>query len=352
MSSSDSDSDSGSDATSPKLDLKTLLGFTEKVDWNSTTSWDRTESAERDRLKRDLVRLIRPYKDAKERPPFTAGELIIIAGVILDNATSLTKSALLGWILMNFTYYNAKAISEYIVGQSLTADDHLDVLPLPEVVPGLHNARNQWDVPIVSGSRDEKTVYWTPTYDHEIPIVVPPRAGRAYMRRWLEEPREGVFPFWELPSELRNTIYERLLVISKDAGVTVLDDCKMHLAGRCEDARSRGRDEVGFEGDELNFRPAPEVLALLQTNKQVFMEAMPLFYGLNSFHCDTMTAAVDFLNRAGLERIKQLTSMSICLHRNHHSSSPEGQHEYEQFRSSNAEHRTGGQATMSRDCNS
>ncbi|THV97061.1 hypothetical protein D6D25_09099, partial [Aureobasidium pullulans] len=74
-------------------------------------------------------------------------------------------------------------------------------------------------------------------------------------------PRGQYFPFLDLPTEIRNMIYENLLVVGKVFPYPKMDD------QRCED---------------MDKYDHPE-LQLLRVNKQIFEESAPIFFSKNKF---------------------------------------------------------------------
>jgi hypothetical protein len=59
--------------------------------------------------------------------------------------------------------------------------------------------------------------------------------------------------------------------------------------------------------------PLGKILALLGTNRQIFREAMPVFYNINHFHAVGVEEAVRMLQHCGPERRKHFKSISFGL---------------------------------------
>ena len=65
------------------------------------TEIERQACRERLSLKEEIMKLIRPYRYRSEEPPFSVGELSVMA-VLCRDGESLSRSENLAWILKNF----------------------------------------------------------------------------------------------------------------------------------------------------------------------------------------------------------------------------------------------------------
>lgn len=84
------------------------------LDLNTTTNQQSESDTPRDRLKQDILALIAPYRDDKTTcPPFTAGELIVMAGICgAERAKSGPEIKM--WILDAFAFFSRKALSSVV----------------------------------------------------------------------------------------------------------------------------------------------------------------------------------------------------------------------------------------------
>lgn len=123
-----------------------------------------------------------------------------------------------------------------------------------------------------------------------------------------------------LPAELRVRVYELVLGFPK-SGVTITQDrhdrrgARVRLAtGDYNVAKSPWNWISRGGGYRLSscFRSGrlQEHLALLQTSKQVYAEAMPVFYGMNSFVCLNDN---QFLEQTSDERKKHIRDVTISV---------------------------------------
>lgn len=90
----------------------------------------------------------------------------------------------------------------------------------------------------------------------------------------------GVFPFLNLPSELRVKIYEYALSFPCDAWIICR---KPSLKRRPNSLLTSAEVSRGIVGKSSRSPPLNEVLALLLVNKQIFIEAVPIFYRQHRF---------------------------------------------------------------------
>ncbi|KAI7534924.1 hypothetical protein KC331_g12296 [Hortaea werneckii] len=236
------------------------------------------------RLLRNEVReVIRAYTTADEEPPFSGGELIVMALIDTDGDT-LPTDGILRCVINTFKYYHDVFIDKAL--QNLGADlDFQDGLGAG-VFKNITEAFTEYELPIresrVMGEKRDPTLWSVST-----------QAARVYLRHWLEPAREGVFPFLDLPPEIRNTIYEPPFTFpSSGIHVQEADERKgfdVFFLERIDEHGPCGRKWSNslVKGNEFIIkRSMDNILALLCVNRQVYEEAMPLFYMLNTFHFD------------------------------------------------------------------
>ncbi|PPJ52030.1 hypothetical protein CBER1_10397 [Cercospora berteroae] len=147
-------------------------------------------------------------------------------------------------------------------------------------------------------------------------------AARVYLRHRLEPERSGTFDFMGLPAELREKIYKMMLVYPK-RGLSVRSSYRGVLKGLVLTPGRPGLQIDDFETitkheRELICLPKMcEVLSILQVSKQLYLEALPIFYRNNLFHFSSLRVlekAMDFMGREVKKMIDhmQIDSESIC----------------------------------------
>ncbi|KZF19253.1 hypothetical protein L228DRAFT_271498 [Xylona heveae TC161] len=125
------------------------------------------------------------------------------------------------------------------------------------------------------------------------------------------------FPFLKLPAELRNEIYHYHLLASEKIKPTLPDDTsfvRTHLA-RCplNSHMVRGRIKCTdcFSGNEEIIRIPPSSLSLLLVNKQIYNEALSIFYHENHFVFANTGELGNFLKAIGPKRRKFISKLTF-----------------------------------------
>lgn len=235
-------------------------------------------------LRDEVQEVIRPYTTAEEPPPFSGGELIVMALVDTDEDT-LPKDRILRWVVKTFKYYH---------------DAFIDIA-LRNLSPDL-DFRDGWGRGVFENITRAFTEYDLPIYESRMMLKkrntvlcsVTTQAARVYLRRWLEPERKGTFQFLDLPPEIRNTIYE-LLFTFPSSGIHVQESendgegSEVYFLQRIDQPGSsleRWSDSRVNGNPSMIKKSMEEILALFYVNRQVYKEAMPFFYMLNTFHFD------------------------------------------------------------------
>ncbi|CAK1366334.1 unnamed protein product [Cercospora beticola] len=216
-------------------------------------------------LKDEILELIQPWRYSNEKPPFTTGELIVMMLVISGIAMRLEDIEI--HILSTFDYYNHQAVRT----QALS---------------------------VTTG------------------------AARLYFRNRLEPARKGVFCFMQLPAELREKIYKMLLVYPK-SGVALARfeqenmDLEEHRLGvpSFEDMEypnyGTKHDRVAVNG--ITVGSPTNILTILRVSRQIRSEALPIFYGQNSFHFDSLPLLIRALRVMTEETAQHIQDLRIVV---------------------------------------
>lgn len=106
------------------------------------------------------------------------------------------------------------------------------------------------------------------------------RAARTMLSQHLNPSKSGCFEILRLPGELRTHIYEHILsyppLIFAGSSMSSFSTYEKELASA--DANNRWPLYEDSRTPGLN-----EMLAVTQVNKQLYGEALPVFYSVNSF---------------------------------------------------------------------
>ncbi|KAI7487590.1 hypothetical protein KC351_g2550 [Hortaea werneckii] len=212
-------------------------------------------------LRDEVQEVIRPYTTADKEPPFSGGELIVMALVYTDD-DALPKDRILRWIINTFKYYHDAFIDKAF--QNLADDLNFKTARL--------------------ASEKCTASLWSVTT----------QAARVYLRHWLEPERDGTFPFLDLPPEIRNSIYELLFTLPS-SGIHVQnadgrEGFDAFFLERIDEPVPYGRkwsESLDLGSPSIKKKSMNDILALLCVSKQVNNEAMPMFYMINMFHFDS-----------------------------------------------------------------
>ncbi|KAK5697204.1 hypothetical protein LTR97_007339 [Elasticomyces elasticus] len=216
------------------------------------------------------------WSDTQDQPPFSATDLIIMAG--LSSGCALSRKEICEWLVENFGYYRmlaAEAFWGYNRGKGK--------LPaVQDVHKMLDKALREYELPVdvipICDNDEFLDLYRVhPGAEAMLPLTTAD-----------DQPDKATLPFFELPAELRNTIYElvfryprsglyfpslwvkRPRVLSRD----LMDDDDFGPAR----ANGESRKKV------YRTRPVHEILEPLLTHRQFYREAMPVFFELNCFY--------------------------------------------------------------------
>ncbi|PPJ52028.1 hypothetical protein CBER1_10395 [Cercospora berteroae] len=255
-------------------------------------------------LKEEVLELIAPWRDSLEPPPFTAGELVVIMLVLLDSEIQPhSPETIERDLLSTFKYY----------------EDFHDLEWIDPVVPGLYQAVEDFEHPACIATSE------TPSSATEIGIcdatlVVPNAAARLYLRDKLESPRKGTFEFMELPAEIREKIFKMLLVYPKSGLALAInrrsrDDDGIRLRGKGftdVEAPAHPADTDVLETD-IPVGKLSDILTILRVSKQIRHEALPVFYGRNTFQFGTLKLLFGALRLMSRETLQQIQTLRIVM---------------------------------------
>ena len=263
-------------------------------------------------LAEDLENLISPWTESETQPPFSTVELAVMALAIKGKA--LTFTDIIEWVIGTFRYHHKHR--DTIRGHR---DVEFSAYAVGEALRGL-------DAPVSEGLGVIGPRVWT--------IALP--EARIFFAARLRAPEaaqiEQPFPLLRLPPELRLKIYEMVLALPPSGiCLTSVSNVQTSPAGHCSVLRrsvfrasTRSYDtamdyaSIASSGkfDKLLFRsrPATVLLALLQCCKQIFSEAVHIFYSINHFYCGSLFSLAAMLEQTPAGRRKYIKHISFAWH--------------------------------------
>jgi len=240
-------------------------------------------------LRQEVMALIDPYVMPASQPhPFTTEELIVLALVAIADQLVSSDEQILTWICKHFSEHNDSAVRALFDkrhdchgSKKHRYDDIVDgfssafeqySLPLMRV-PELHRRLNA-DIPfqMASGPR------WTTDC----------RAARMLLDKRLAQARNGTFNFLALPAELRMAIYKYALSYPSLTVDTTSRRAAFIAFHRKLDL-VENQTNICFYTMSLD-----QMLAIAHVNKQIYREALPVFYSINEFDCPSLLALTMF----------------------------------------------------------
>lgn len=292
-------------------------------------------AVKRDSVRSEIVARIERYRHSTKRPPFSAAEMTVMA-ILCSDKHALTRAEILRWILSTFKYYGGKLVDDYLAGcsdESMWYDEHPSNLgPIVDSFEGetFYNydvpLREAWPVAFEEYDEFLDGDDIKGTYETDIAFTVSPSAGRIFLAKRLAPRRKKVFPFLRLPAELRNAIYEMVLAYPK-SGFSIAPPYSDHPREPRLTACERIDGTAPFTNvthrsamaRKVQIGPMNEVLALLTVCKQLYDEAMPIFYSINTFCFENPSVLAQALSHLPEDRLRHVTSVEVKLCDGHFS---------------------------------
>jgi len=125
--------------------------------------------------------------------------------------------------------------------------------------------------------------------------TVDARTARIFLAKYLEPERQGIFRLLDLPPEIRNTIYSFALsypLLEVQAENNDIFNSRFHISENTLYSKP-GSMERGL----LNYvhtNSIDDLLAIVHVNRQIYREALPIFFSVNDFQMDGLGAHVQF----------------------------------------------------------
>ncbi|KAK4575325.1 hypothetical protein LTR86_001179 [Recurvomyces mirabilis] len=204
------------------------------------------------------------------KPPFSEEELIAMALTMsaADGVDILLASEISYWICDTFNYY--KYIAFASLHQSVWDSEAL------RFRNRLTDALTLWDAPWLSCPKSEAD---GSAHYHSTSATT---AMVQYSVLGKRSEDEATFPFFDLPPEIRNRIYDAVFRFPKSG---LCFDKGSEKSGARVLSRDLNNMDVNWRDRARQFRTQPisKILAPLATSKQFRQEALPYFYHVNTF---------------------------------------------------------------------
>ncbi|GIZ47009.1 hypothetical protein CKM354_001011100 [Cercospora kikuchii] len=268
-------------------------------------------------LKEEVLELIAPWRDSSERPPFSAGESIVIM-LILNNERRQRLSEIHILVLETYKYFLRQSVRAY--NHQIAAEVyHWDDERIPHVVPGFFEVVMHFDHPCCVGNLEHNTPE-DPTELSDAAFEVRPSAARLYLRDRLEQrPRQGAFDFMGLAAELREKIY-KMLMLYPEPGLTLdeedraQDDTKTRVGVySTSDEDFAEYRSWGVRGNYIEVESPAKTLAILGVSKQIRNEALPIFYGRNAFLIGSLDLLQSRFRLMSSETLQQIRNLRVVM---------------------------------------
>jgi hypothetical protein len=255
-------------------------------------------------------------------PPFSAAEIMVMAWVCRrkQNRDYVTDEEVSDWMVLTFGFYKKMALKElynHSFPQCVTMQR--DRTTFLKVVSQRTIQLERIDVPLEVRS-DQRGYASTLVGAHR------------FLRRALGEELAEFKYFFKLPVEVRVLIYEEVFRSRVDG--LQYRDAEFHPKSRTRGLRLSQRSKRPCWESQEDFTQMPartskvnhwakredypsateqtsQLMALLLVNRQIFEEAMPVFYGVNHFHVAEPLELTNMLKHCGARRRPHFTSISI-----------------------------------------
>ncbi|KAK5705497.1 hypothetical protein LTR97_002616 [Elasticomyces elasticus] len=248
-------------------------------------------------------------KSPKTAPPFDTAKLVVMALIMSD--LPLTQKEVWAWIMGSCSYYRniaAEAFWDHTSG-SLGASP-----TATKVRETFDDVYQQYEVPLLVSSGSSAV-----TDDARYSV------GLAAGESWLHlEAEVGTFPFFKLPAELRNTIYEMVFQYPASGLRLRWWSDQPEVLSRDLDDRSSWNEptQTTFSTDPSSWNEPTQttfstkslssILCPLLTSHQFYHEAMPVLFEINTFHCAGGSDLKSVVATMPNEYCKHIRSFSIA----------------------------------------
>lgn len=266
-------------------------------------------------LRTEIEALIEPHRCSDQKPPFSVAELVICS-IICNDICYPTKGEIFAWIIYTFRYYSSLAISGYI--KYVASVVEWQETDSGDFVHEFTQVFKEYEVPLVERHRKFKPpttwaqVIERQSEDRSSTWTVKPSQARLFLFSHLERP--GIFRLFDLPRELRDRVYEALLVYPEP-------EIMIHSTPM---ATRRISDKIGTSKRErkeqcyYTVKDFSKNLQFLQTCRQMYKEAMPIHQGSNRYVFREDISLACAFARLSPDRARHLKNLFVYIEQSSH----------------------------------
>lgn len=279
-------------------------------------------------LRSNVEAAIAPYTSSSNtKPPFTIAEIMVMAWVCREKQGShfVSDEEVSGWMFTTFGYYRKMALKQLYDHSFLKcATNFKHRNGFQDLVTQRTTQCERIDVPLESRPSFEMGRYSSTL-----------AGARRFLNRAIGGEITKFDGFFKLPVEIRVLIYEELFRSRVDelqyndaefCGNGKVVELRLSQRGRrstwdahedwtriaVPDTRHWSMRPYTKKGDPSVTESTSELLALLLVNRQIFEEAMPVFYEVNHFHAADLLELTTMLKHCGARRRPHFTSISVA----------------------------------------
>ena len=228
-------------------------------------------------LRDKIEAAIHPWSNSSNKPPFAAGELIVMALVLHNEA--LTLRSIMRWLATSFRYYDTLVFSSF--WENLRYDNYsraqrrATAKTADEFKKEFEKTLNSYEFPVAK-LRDQ-------TGEDRLSISI--AAAQIHLAERFGVEPQGTFPFLDLPPEIRSIIYEMVASYPQSGLILESDGLnKIEIRADTRDfSTSFSMPSSQSPSSSLTVNPHQTIFSLLRASKQINEEFMSCFFNLNTF---------------------------------------------------------------------
>ncbi|KAK3653182.1 hypothetical protein LTR56_004718 [Elasticomyces elasticus] len=243
---------------------------------------------------------VEPWRNSHDGdiPPFNGKQLVVMA--LIMSGKPINSGAVCTWILNTFSYYRSMATEAFWAFSSNDGGGPSMAYRFHEM---LDEAFETYELPLLvseagAGTKKDDILY-----------TITPLMGEP----WLALPRDGpsddsIFPFFELPPELRNSIYT--MVFQYPSKIYIAEWGTPYVRTRDLDRISKYRVNI-LSQPEFVVKKFGDVLSPLLVNRRFHDEAMPVFFDINTFYFASQPQMSKMIMALSDSRLKYVRSIGF-----------------------------------------